>query len=50
VRQVDTSGIITTIAGNGTAGPGGDGGLGNAAQLYNPTAVAVAPPIAIEPQ
>jgi hypothetical protein len=44
VRQVDTSGIITTIAGNGTAGFSGDGGLGASATLYNPTGVAVAPP------
>jgi sugar lactone lactonase YvrE len=47
VRLVDTSGIITTIAGDGTAGFSGDGGLGDSATLYGPTGVAVAaPPVA----
>ena len=35
------SGIITTIAGNGVAGFGGDGGAGTSASLYNPAGVAV---------
>lgn len=41
VRKVSTSGIITTIAGNGTSGTAGDGGLATAAQLLSPTSVAV---------
>jgi sugar lactone lactonase YvrE len=40
VRRVDPSGIITTIAGNGTPGSGGDGGPANAAQLNRPTGLA----------
>jgi len=36
-----TTGIISTIAGNGTAGATGDGGLAIAAELNNPTGVAV---------
>ena len=38
VRKV-SAGIITTVAGNGAAGFGGDGGLATAAALYQPTAV-----------
>jgi hypothetical protein len=41
VRQVSASGIITTIAGNGTAGFSGDGGLATAAELNGPQDVAV---------
>ena len=41
VRKVDTSGIITTIAGTGASGFSGDGGLATAAMLNNPSAVAV---------
>jgi sugar lactone lactonase YvrE len=37
VRRVDPSGIITTIAGTGTAGFNGDGGPANAAQINRPT-------------
>ncbi len=40
IRKVDTSGIINTVAGNGTAGYSGDGGAATFAQLYNPTGVA----------
>ena len=41
VRKVDSNGIITTIAGNGSAGYSGDGGLATNACLYNPFGVAV---------
>jgi hypothetical protein len=40
VRRVDASGIITTVAGDGTAGYTGDGGLAAKARLSEPTAVA----------
>ncbi len=39
VRKVDASGIITTIAGNGVAGYGGDGSPGGSAELWIPTGV-----------
>jgi RHS repeat-associated protein len=41
IRKVDTNGIITTVAGNGVDGYGGDGGLATAAKLRRPTGVAV---------
>ncbi|GAA4461358.1 hypothetical protein GCM10023093_05870 [Nemorincola caseinilytica] len=42
VRRVDvTSGIITTYAGNGTAGFSGDGGLAGSAQLSRPAGLAM---------
>jgi streptogramin lyase len=41
VRKVSSAGIITTVAGNGTIGSGGDGGPATAAQLFSPTGVAV---------
>ena len=41
IRRVDVSGTLTTIAGTGQAGYGGDGGLASAAQLNYPTGVAV---------
>ena len=44
IRKVDTSGVITTVAGTdsyGYTGNGGDGGAATAAQLYNPTHVTV---------
>jgi hypothetical protein len=40
VRKVSSAGIITTIAGTGVNGSGGDGGLGTAAQLSYPLGVA----------
>ena len=41
VRKVDSTGTITTIAGSGERGFGGDGGQATAAQLYSPLDVAV---------
>jgi trimeric autotransporter adhesin len=41
VRKISPGGVINTIAGNGTAGFGGDGGPGTSAQLNNPVALAV---------
>jgi YVTN family beta-propeller protein len=41
IRRVNTSGTITTIAGIGSNGYTGDGGLATAAQLSNPNGVAV---------
>ncbi len=40
IRRVDTSGRIETIAGAGTAGFSGDGGLATAAQISRPYGVA----------
>ena len=40
IRQVDTStGMITTFAGNGTSGRGGEGGPATEAQLNNPQGI-----------
>ena len=41
VRKVDSSGIITTVAGNGTRGYTGDGGPAISAQFQNPQDVVV---------
>ncbi len=41
IRQVSKSGIISTVAGNGTLGFSGDGGPAVAAQLNDPYGVAV---------
>lgn len=41
VRMVNTSGIISTIAGTGTAGFSGDGSAATAAELNTPTRIAV---------
>lgn len=40
VRRIDSSGIITTVAGNGTQGDSGDGGPATAASLDMPQGVA----------
>ena len=39
VRRVDPTGVITTIAGSGTQGYGGDGGPAVDAVLYNPSSI-----------
>ena len=41
IRKVNSAGIITTVAGNGVQGFGGDGGPATAAALGNPTNLAV---------
>ena len=41
VRKVDTSGIITTVAGTGTLGFSGDGGPAINATMYNPVDVSI---------
>ena len=43
VRWVSAGGIISTLAGTGTAGYNGDGGLARKAQLYAPKSVAIYP-------
>ncbi|MBM3949267.1 MAG: hypothetical protein FJ312_08550 [SAR202 cluster bacterium] len=43
IRKIDTSGIITTVAGNGARGFSGDGGPATSAQLYRPNDVEVGP-------
>jgi sugar lactone lactonase YvrE len=41
IRKITPSGIITTVAGNGSFGLSGDGGPATSAQLYYPAGVAV---------
>ena len=41
IRKVDSSGIITTVAGNGTNGYSGDGGSATSAELSNPQGIAL---------
>ena len=41
IRRVTAAGVITTIAGTGTAGYTGDGGAATAATLNNPTGLAM---------
>lgn len=43
IRKVDASGVITTIAGNGSKAYSGDGGPAVNASFYNPVRVAVDP-------
>ncbi len=43
IRKVTTSGIITTIAGNGTAGFAGDGGPAAAAEMNQPLGLCLDP-------
>ncbi len=43
VRKINSMGIITTIAGNGTGGNGGDGGPATTAQLRQPCFLAISP-------
>ena len=38
---LDLDGVITTVAGNGTQGSTGDGGLATDASLDNPTGIAI---------
>lgn len=39
IRRVATTGVITTIGGNGVAGYSGDGGPATAAAFWNPTSI-----------
>jgi uncharacterized protein YjiK len=41
IRKVDTSGFITTVAGNGSIGYSGDGGQATSAQLATPRGIAL---------
>lgn len=41
LRKVDTAGILSTIAGTGTKGFGGDGGPATSAQLHAPNRIAI---------
>jgi hypothetical protein len=43
VRKVDTHGVITTVAGDGTGGDTGDGGPATSAELSGPTGIWVDP-------
>jgi len=43
IRKIDGSGNISTVAGNGTPGFGGDGEAATSARLNSPVAVAVSP-------
>jgi sugar lactone lactonase YvrE len=43
IRKVNTSGTISTIAGDGSVGSSGDGGLATSANLYLPEGLAINP-------
>jgi len=43
IRKIDGNGIITTVAGTGEAGFGGDGGLATEAMLWSPHGIAFDP-------
>jgi hypothetical protein len=43
VRRLDSGGMLTTVAGNGSIGYSGDGGQANQAALYNPVVVTADP-------
>lgn len=43
IRKVNTSGLISTIAGTGIGNFSGDGGLAIAAEIYQPSSVVVGP-------
>jgi sugar lactone lactonase YvrE len=41
IREINTSGIVTTVAGNGIQGSNGDGGLATSAELNDPGGLTV---------
>jgi sugar lactone lactonase YvrE len=43
IRRIDRNGVITTVAGTGTAGAKGDNGPGTKAELDSPFGIAIAP-------
>ena len=43
IRQIDSDGVITTIAGNGNYGYSGDGGLAIQAELAYPSGISIGP-------
>jgi uncharacterized protein (TIGR03437 family) len=48
IRKVDTNGIITTVAGNGSAGYNGDGSPATAYSLNGPSALVSTSPCAVQ--
>ena len=48
IRKVDTNGIITTVAGNGSAGYNGDGSPATAYSLNGPSALVSASPCTVQ--
>jgi hypothetical protein len=49
ILRVDATGIITTVAGNGTAGFSGDNGAATSTQINNPRQIAVDSSLSIQP-